>query len=284
MAAATSISIFLVDGHPDSVRLVTKSNWTGAAIICSRAQFPSVKKRAEFNRTGVYLLLGFDESEQLPKIYVGEGDPVLNRIEAHEKSKEFWESVIVFSKTDSSLNKAHIQYLESRLVELAREAKRCKVENGNSPTLPAISEMDVSDMDSFLSDMKVVYSVLGVKVFDVPKIDTADRDDAVLLRLKSGSEIIAYGADRAEGFVVTKGSKCLKKEVPSFPARAKAFRDSLIALGVLASLDSKFYSFSQDYVFNSPSAASDTILGRSANGRIEWKDDKGKTLKDIQES
>lgn len=35
------------------------------------------------------------------------------------------------------------------------------------------------------------------------------------------------------------------------------------------------YRFSQDYVFSSPSTAAAVVLGRSANGRIEWKDAKG---------
>ena len=36
--------------------------------------------------------------------------------------------------------------------------------------------------------------------------------------------------------------------------------------------------FVKDYLFSSSSAAANVILGRSANGRIEWKDEFGKTL------
>jgi len=39
---------------------------------------------------------------------------------------------------------------------------------------------------------------------------------------------------------------------------------------------------SQDYVFTSPSTAAAVVLGRSANGRIEWKDARGRTLKELQ--
>jgi Domain of unknown function (DUF4357) len=35
-------------------------------------------------------------------------------------------------------------------------------------------------------------------------------------------------------------------------------------------------------VFSSPSAAATVVLGRSANGRIEWKDAQGRTLKELQ--
>jgi hypothetical protein len=269
MIHGTSIKIFLADGTPDGFKVVEKSNWTGKAIVCSRAQFPSVKKHEVFSRTGVYLLIGTDDSNDLPKAYIGEGDPVLQRLESHERNKEFWETMIVFTSKDQNLNKAHIQYIESRLVEIARAAKRCILDNGNSPTQPALSEAEVADIEAFLSEMRLVYSVLGVKIFDIPEVT---------------SEVIATGQDKPEGFIVMKGSHCLKKESPSFPKNAKLVRASLQNLGVLASLDSESFVFSQDYVFNSPSQAAYIILGRPANGRTEWKLSDGKTLKEFQEN
>jgi len=126
MGKGVTVKLFLVDGTASGLKVIEKSNWTGRAIACSRAQFPSIKKRGEFNRTGVYLLMGFDDEEQIPIAYIGEGDPVLPRLESHEKSKDFWESLVVFSSKDENLNKAHIQCLESCLIELAHKAKRCK--------------------------------------------------------------------------------------------------------------------------------------------------------------
>jgi hypothetical protein len=42
--------------------------------------------------------------------------------------------------------------------------------------------------------------------------------------------------------------------------------------------------FTQDYTFSSPSLASAAVLGRSSNGRVDWKDATGRTLKEIQEA
>jgi hypothetical protein len=36
--------------------------------------------------------------------------------------------------------------------------------------------------------------------------------------------------------------------------------------------------------FSSPSTAAAVVLGRSANGRVEWKAADGRTLKEIQEA
>jgi hypothetical protein len=40
----------------------------------------------------------------------------------------------------------------------------------------------------------------------------------------------------------------------------------------------------QDYLFASPSLAAGVMLGRPANGRVEWKAADGRTLKDIQDA
>ena len=46
--------------------------------------------------------------------------------------------------------------------------------------------------------------------------------------------------------------------------------------------ENNVYVFQQDYIFNSPSAAAATILGRSANGWTSWKDKNGKTLDELK--
>lgn len=44
------------------------------------------------------------------------------------------------------------------------------------------------------------------------------------------------------------------------------------------------YRVAQDYAFNSPSTASGVLLGRTSNGRVEWKTNDGRTLKSVQEA
>src|SRR5438270_10760444 len=145
----SSIHIFLADGQPDGLRVVEKPNWTGLAIVCPRSRFPEVKAidefAREFDHAGVYVLSGPSEDGDLPTVYVGEGDPTRPRLEQHYRQKDFWTSVIVF--TGKNLNKAHIQYLESRLVSLARNAKRCVLDNGNNPLLPTLSIPDTAAME-----------------------------------------------------------------------------------------------------------------------------------------
>jgi len=53
--------------------------------------------------------------------------------------------------------------------------------------------------------------------------------------------------------------------------------------GVLV-VDGDKRRFTQDYTFNSPSMAATIVKGRSSNGRDDWKDASGKTLKQLQEA
>ena len=61
-----------------------------------------------------------------------------------------------------------------------------------------------------------------------------------------------------------------------------AKRQELIDLGVLAQQANDFV-FTKDYAFSSPSTAACVVLGLSANGRLEWKEEKGRALKVLQE-
>ena len=278
---AFSIRLFLPDGSPDGVRIGEKSNWTGRAVVCPRSQFGVAKSRPEFNKAGVYVLRGPSESGDLPALYIGEGDPARPRLESHNARKDFWTSLVLFASKDENLNKAHVQYLEARLVELAAAAKRAELDNGNIPQRPNLSEADVADAEGFLGDLLLCLPVVGVNLFEKAVAD-ALRSDRDLLFLRSKG-IEARGLDSSEGFVVLAGSRAARATVPSCHPYLIELRKSLIDKGVLVT-DGETYRLSQDYTFNSPSTAAGVMLGRSSNGRAEWKDAKGRSLKEIQEA
>lgn len=273
-----SVRIFIPSGEPEALRIVEKSNWTGQGLMFPRSLFTEVKTRAELKRAGVYILWGPGESGQLPRVYVGEGDGVLSRLEQHAKNKDFWTHAIVFTSKDQNLNKAHVQYLESRLVDLAVRAKRCEIDNGNVPQLPALSEADTADADGFLADMLLCLPVLGINIFERAKISQSRSSDLIL----KGRGIEARGIDTPEGFVVRAGSTAAKEETSAIHPFNAALRKALLKAGVMVD-ENKVYRISQDYTFNSPSSAAGVLLARPANGRTEWKDAKGRTLKQLQE-
>ena len=244
-----------------------------------RALMVETKKRKELNRTGVYVLVGPPEESGLPRIYVGEGDPIKPRLEQHAAKKDFWTSCIAFTSKDENLNKAHVQHLESRLTTLAEKAKRCLLDNGNNPALPTLSEADAADAEGFLAEMLLCFPVLGLSVFATTS--PVQKKSAKLLYITSKG-IKAQGIETPEGFTVREGSEAVKSEVPSCHAYLKELRVALIDNGVLKQKGSN-YVFTQDYVFSSPSTAAGVVQGRSANGRIDWQTKEGRTLKAVQE-
>jgi hypothetical protein len=280
-----SVRIFIPTGDPEGLRIIEKSNWTGQGLMFPRALFPEVRQRPELQRTGVYVLWGPSESGQLPQVYVGEGDFVRDRLEQHHRQKDFWTHAIVFISKDQNLNKAHVQYLEARLVGLAAEAKRAMLDNSNVPQLPVLSEADRADAEGFLADILLCLPVLGVNVFERPKVPapTASESEGVQELILRAKGIEASGIYTAEGFIVRAGSQAVKEEVPSIAEYLRSLRQSLLENGVLSD-EGNCYRLTQDYTFNSPSAAAGVLLGRRANGRTNWKDAMGRTLKEIQEA
>lgn len=274
-----SIKIFLPGGDPDGLRTIEKSNWSGSGIVIPRALMAEARQRREVSRTGVYILIGPPEESGLQRIYVGEGDPIKPRLEQHAAKKDFWTSCIAFTSKDENLNKAHVQFLESRLVEMATKAKRCLLDNGNVPTLPSLSESDAADAESFLSEILLCCPLLGLSVFSA----AASSPKAGKTLYLSGKGNKAEGLETSEGFVVKADSGASKSEAQSCSHYLRVLRAALLDNGVLKS-SGDGYVFTQSYLFNSPSTAAGVVLGRSANGRTEWKSKNGKTLKEIQEA
>jgi hypothetical protein len=274
-----SIRVFLPGGDPDGLRIIEKSNWSGAGLVVPRSLFGEGKQRRELARTGVYVLVGPPEQSGLARVYIGEGDPIRPRLEQHAARKDFWTSCIAFTSKDENLNKAHVQFLEARLIALAAQAKRCVLDNGNAPALPSMSEADGADAEGFLTEMLLCFPVLGLGVFTAATPPSAPGRTMYL----SAKVLKAEGLETPDGFIVRSGSAAAKNEVPSCHAYLKELRAALIGNGVLnASADG--YAFTQNYVFASPSTAAGVVLGRSSNGRVEWKTKDGKTLKQLQEA
>jgi hypothetical protein len=278
-----SLRIFVANGDPDGLRLVERSNWIGKAVVFPRALLPAIKKRDEFGQTGVYLLLGPREDGEGEKLYIGEGDPVRDRLESHYAKKDFWTRAVFFVAGSGQLNKAHVQLLEVRLLQLAKAARRMTLDNGNQPTEPTLSEADRADMQVFLDNMLGMLPVLGIHAFEQASTNVAVNKNALLTC--KGKGVSATGYEATQGFVVKAGSQATGETVPSMQQHVRGMydlRQELINNGVLHA-DNGNYSFAQDYPFNSPSTAAAVVLGRSANGRVEWKDEQGRALKELQE-
>ncbi|OQB41102.1 MAG: hypothetical protein BWY06_00952 [Candidatus Latescibacteria bacterium ADurb.Bin168] len=170
MAEPYTIHILVVDGDPGGVKIVDRQNWTGWGIAFPRSAWPSIAKRREFGSPGVYILTGVSEGAQdeLPTVYVGQGDEIRTRIDTHYAEKDFWAWGYAFVSKGTALNRAHTTWLEHALIDLAHEAGQCHLDNNTRPKEPNLAEWERADTQGFLRKILRILPLIGVRVFERP--------------------------------------------------------------------------------------------------------------------
>lgn len=285
MSVGRSIRVFLADGTPGGLLTAEIMNWTGHIVAAPRSDLAALLRRPETSRTGVYLLLGDDpETFGGTVAYIGEGDDVGTRLRQHAREqggKDFWERAIVLTSKDANLTKAHARYLESSFIALAQQARRSRLVNGTAPPLLPLPEADVSDMEYFIAQVKIILPVLGVNILRAPATagvtaPSAEPEPASLasptFELHLKKEGITATAREIDGeFTVLEGSGA-RSTWAGVQHVYKALHERLLQAAVLVpSHEGRTMRFAHDQVFASPSAAAAVVLGRTSNGRNDWK-------------
>lgn len=281
MKDTATVKIFLVQGSPSSVRTAELSNWTGKAVAGPRSQIEDILKREEANKPGVYFLTGVNPETGRNKVYIGEAEVIKNRIKGH-MPKEFWKTIVFFVSKDENLTKAHIKYLEGKIIEIAKSVGRYELENSQSSG-SHLPESDAADMDIFLFKMEQLLPILGQEFLKpVVKYESSKKkSDLLYCKIKN---LKATGRQTDSGFVVLKGSEAVLTERPSTQKYQYAanLRTTLVSENIVEKKDDRLI-FVSDYEFSSPSAAAAVIHGGQANGLTAWKDSKGISLKQKEE-
>ncbi len=279
MPSAT-IRIFLAHANPKRLRTAELSNWTGKAVAGPRSEIESLLAREESIGSGVYFLTGVDPESGRPAVYIGEAESLRDRIKSH-LSKDFWNQIVFFISKDENLTKAHIRYLEGKLIQQASAAGRAVLLNCQSSGAK-LPESDREDMEVFLEKMHQLLPALGVEVLVPTHSASKSASEAQLLTCKI-KNAEARGHLTPNGIVVLKGSQAVLKERPStkkYPLPSQA-RQKLRDEGMLT-VNGDYLLFTRDVEFSSPSAAASVIHGGHANGLIAWKNEAGKSLKELE--
>ncbi len=281
----------MIDGTAYGPRLSEIGNWVGKAIYSPRSSINKIINRNEFDNPGVYCLKGDPTDEAFDeKIYIGEAENIKVRLKQHlsDPNKDFKELIFFVSK-DELLTKTQIRYLESRLVQIAIDAKTAQIDNGNSPSLPTLHEADISDMEYFLEQIKLILPVMGFKFLISSTIKESDKNnisdkisihETYLIKTKTFK---ATMQETDQGYIISKGSEAKKSLSNSCTDTYRNMRRKLVETGIMKENLDKLI-FTEDTVFNSPSAASNMVLGRNSNGFTEWITKNGLTFKEVQEN
>ena len=289
-----NINMFLMDGEVTGKIKCTLSNWTGVIYKIPRIQLGDLKSRDEMKQSGIYFLFGRDEDKQKDVTYIGQattrknGEGVLLRIQEHTRDThaDYFNDVIILTTQNNSFGPTEISYLENKFTQLAKEAGRYIVKNSNDPNPGNVTEEKESELDEIVENTLMIIGTLGYRVF-VPMTkevsqDLTDNHSTYLYlkrKTKKSNKVIEATCERTtEGFVVLEGSQVEIKDSPYLPASLKEMRQNLIASRVIQDGVLK-----EKQLFSSPSYAAAFLLGMQTNGRTDWKDQDGRTLKELEE-
>lgn len=286
--AATTLELFLIDGKPDGMLTAEVFGWTGHVLLVPRTRLAEALKRRESSFTGVYILLG--EQGDRPLAYIGEGENVAHRIKSHDAKKDWWTRAVLITSTANNLHKAHVQYLESKLVAQALSAAVVSLENSTNPSLPSLSESAAANMESFVQQLLMVLPAVQVDLFSIKtkpdRLEHVGDDmcevDSPVFELSLKKEGVHATAILDDGeFVVQKGSLARSEHIGE---RGKSsylkLYEKLVEQGVLID-QGNHKVFAQSYAFSSTSAAGAVCKGRNTSGPVAWTiKGSGKTYKD----
>ena len=291
-----SINLFLMDGEASGRIKCTLANWTGIAYRIPRTELDRCKEREALKQSGVYFLFGTSDTTGKGVVYIGQagarknGEGILNRLQEHKRNpeKDYWTEAIVFTTSNNSFGPTEISYLENRFCNLAQQANRYEVKNGNDPTSGNITEEKECELEEFIDYAKVIMGTLGHRLFDPimksAKTETENENkktnESRQLYLKRTiadvGTIEAFGMETTEGFVVLSGSHISPKHDDNISETIKEKRKN-------AALDAEG-KLIEDQLFTSPTYAAVFVIGKSANGLTTWKDKNGQQLRDLEKN
>lgn len=289
-----NINMFLMDGEVTGKIKCTLSNWTGVIYKIPRIQLADLKSRDEMKQSGIYFLFGRDEDKQKDVTYIGQatnrknGEGVLFRVQEHTRDNhaDYFNDVIILTTQNNSFGPTEISYLENKFTQLAKESGRYIVKNGNEPNSGNVTEEKQSELDEVVENTLMIVGTLGYRVF-VPMTkktgqNLSDSSSTYLYlkrKIKKSNNLIEATCERTtEGFVVLEGSHVEMADSPGLRASLRELRKELIETDVI-----KDGILQEKQLFSSPSYAAAFLLGMHTNGRTDWKDKDGKTLKELEE-
>ena len=291
MSLGKNFNLFLIDGEVTGRIKCTLSNWTGLAYKIPRSYLEKSKERQDLKQSGVYFLIEKNENGD-DEVYIAQGstrkngEGVLFRVIEHLKDNKYFSEVVILTTQNNSFGATEISYLENRFTNLALETGRYTVRNGNEPNIGNVTEEKESELEEFIQYSKMVLGVLGYKVF-IPILNTTEKiieknqkESKFYLSRKSkkSQQLIQASCIRTnEGFVILKGSMIEEIDSDAIPLAIKELRTKCKA-------NKEIFNgkLTRNLLFNSPSYAAAFVLGMQTNGRVDWKDENGITLKELE--
>lgn len=291
MPYGKSVRIFLPDATAVGIRHAEIVNRTGQTIACPRNRLEELKQWPETAKPGIYILFEARLGDSKPLAYIGESENVAERLLMHDRKKEFWNDVAIFTSKDDNLTKSHVKYLESKLEAMARTADRYELENGNTPTLSSLPRAEREAMNELLDDIRIVLGTLGYPILEPliqakPTQTTAVSSQACAANNEELTftvhKLLARGVQTDEGFVLKKGSTASKTTTASLNGKLLKMREQLLEDERITD-EGDHLLLAEDILMSSSSYAAALIAGTARSGPQSWYTVGGVSLKSLDD-
>ena len=275
-----TIQIFLPGGDPQGIRVAEVTTRIVQVIEVPRSLLGEFLKMPESGQVALYLLFG-QTPESDYTVYIGQTGDLVARLADHNRKKEFWEKSRVIISRTNILTQTHAVYLEWLSIKTSRETSRYPDVNGNSGTEPYTPAPMQADCHEIFDTAGTLLSTLGYPVFEpVAKTSSTENSSGLFYCTRPG--VNGQGQYTSEGFVVLKGSVGNVEIVPSMlGSGVERKREELLKSGTYR-IEGDQVILEKDYLFNSPSMAAAFLAGKACNGWIDWKDERGRTLDELE--
>jgi len=276
MANQKVITMLLPEGEFNGLKIIKLAGWVGKALVVPRGEIGKLFERLETQQPGVYFLFGEGENPNRPLAYIGESGNVCNRIQQQAGNKDYWDIAVVFT---GDLGGGDSQYLEKRCFDIAKSINRYELRNSQNPPGDILDEARQVSLESYLENIQFLVSVLGFSIFQ-PIPQQQSSSDIFYCK---GEHADAKGTLLESGeFIVYKDSIARQREAPALHNYTRLLRKQLELEGVLEKKDENTLIFVRDYIFKTPSAASQAIKATPSSGWTSWVSEDGKTLSDAK--
>lgn len=281
MPRPQTIQIFLPAGDPRGMRVAEITTRIVRVIEVPRSELGEFLKTPEAQQVGVYFLIGELSEAGLPRVYIGQSGNCGARLVQHNQNRDFWNRALVVISLTNSMTQTHALFLEWFTISEASKAGRYSLENGNTGARPHTPAPLEADCHEIFETAATLVATLGQPIFEpLTNAPTARGEKELFYCRGSGAD--GVGEYTSEGFVVLKGSRGRVENVASIQGTSnQRFRDQLVTEGILAAQGGMLV-FTRDHLFASPSMAAMALMGRSANGWVEWKAANGRTLDELK--
>lgn len=273
MATSKKLEIIYHNGQPDGIRSIRRHLSTMTTYVIPRPLLSEAKKITGINRPGIYYLINENDENKIAQIYVGQTRNGVIRLDDHNRSKDFWNKAIMFLADSKTFSLDMISGLEEYAIMKAHESNRYKVENSVKPKYE-IDEYDLPSIEEVYEEIQFIMATQGYKM-DNAKMGL---DEASIFHT-SRKGIVAYGVYSGDKFQILEDSEINLLKVVHLESYNKQ-RKKLLEKGDIVQVGEKYF-LKVTLEFNTPSGASDFVLGGSTNGWTEWKNKDGKTLDEV---